>query len=106
SSAADRGLFRGRTASVGADAVELLETPIELLQQSLVAGIPVLDVTALTGLVEILGGVPQLPGVPLLHDLEDLEADVSQRLDLGIPEHRIGLELGQDLRRRQFLRVG
>ena len=55
-----------------------------------------------TGAIEVVGGVPQFRGISLLHDLEHFEPDIAQGLDLRIPQHGIGFELGPDLCGRQF----
>ena len=41
--------------------------------------------TLLARLVEVPTGFEQGVDVFLLHDIEDLERDVSERLDLGVP---------------------
>src|SRR5437588_12579611 len=86
--------------------MELLELAIEPVQQGFFTGIPVLEMTSLAGMIEILTGVPQLLHVLSLHDLHHFEADVSQRLNLRIPQHRVGFELLFDSSGRQLLRVG
>src|SRR5262249_48329562 len=83
-----------------------LDRAIDLFEQRLVARIPVLDVARLPGAIEVVAGVPELVDLARLHDLHHFEADVAQRFDLGVPQHRIGFELGLDLRRRQLGRVG
>ena len=56
----------------------------------------------LAGLVEVVACFPQLLGASILDDLKDSKADVSQRLDFGIPKHGIGLKLRPGLSGGQF----
>src|SRR4051812_24400564 len=70
--------------------------------QVLVAGVPVFEVALFAGVVQIRAGLEQRIDVLLPDRLERLEGDVAQRLDLRVPEHRISLQLGADLRRRQL----
>src|SRR6187431_2980056 len=85
-----------RDASVGTRAVQFGEATIEPFEQEPIARVPVFDVTAFAGLVEVFTRVPQLFGGLPLDDVERLQPDVAQRLNLGLPEHRVLLDLGLD----------
>src|SRR5262245_1450398 len=70
-----------------------------------ISRVPIFEMAALACLVEVLAGGEQLVDVLLLDDLEDFEGHVSQRLNLGGPQYRVGIELGFALGRRQLRRV-
>src|SRR6267142_4319490 len=85
---------------------ELLQAALELLiELGAFAWVPVAPVTRFTRPVEILADVPQLVDVFSLDDIERFERHISERLDSGVPLHRITFDLRGDLRRRQFHRV-
>src|SRR5262249_18965812 len=103
-----RTAVRSTSAASSADprALHVPQTTIELaVELGRLARIPVASVTALAGLLEIVGRVPQLLDVPAPHDVHRLETDVSQGLDSGVPFHGIGFDFCGDLIRRQFHRV-
>src|ERR1700730_3814092 len=62
-----------------------------------VARVPVLEMTRLARVVEVPAGIEERFDIPLLHNLEHLQADVSQGLDFGIPQDPVSVDLRLDL---------
>src|SRR5262245_17557260 len=65
-----------------------------------VSRVPVFEMTALAGFVEVAAGLPQRLRVFLLHNVEHFEGDVAQRLNFRNPQHGVLLELRLNLRWR------
>jgi hypothetical protein len=73
-----------------------------LLEQLVLVGVPEFQVAVFASRVQVVGRVPQLLNVFSLHDIEDLEPNVPQRLDSGIPLDGIPLEFRRNLIGREF----
>jgi hypothetical protein len=59
---------------------------IELPEERPLTGIPVLEMAALARLIEVLARIPQLVDVFTLDDFHDLQSNVPQCFNLGVPE--------------------